>query len=140
MKEKEEEQKDEIDEFTGTAVRLMHLTRENKVEWRKEGTSLVTEFGGFRFRLEEVKRPLDHPLSLTSPLGSGLAGIGMFPSKDYRLVVLDEETEEELASPPMKAARDLASIVEKRFAAEERKAREMKFGDVNRRLDEALES
>ena len=139
---KEEEIKDEVDEFTGTAVRLMRLTRENKIEWQREGTSLATEFGGFRFRLEEVRRQSDQVGSVIggfSSIDRAYMSMGIALPKDYRLVVFDEESEEELVSPPMKAARDLAAIVEKRFAAEARKIKEMKFSDVNRRLDETLE-
>ena len=136
-----EDRQNEIDEFTGTAVRLMRLTRENKISWRKErenpGASdsaeydptLTTEINGLHFRLEDAYRRMRHitdKLEVTS-------GAQNWGEEAYRLVVFDEEAGEEIVSPPMQAASDLAAIVKRHISSR------IKPSDVNRRLDEVLE-
>lgn len=135
---KEEEHKDEIDEFTGTAVRLMRLTREGKISWRMEASkpgrfskyapTMEAEINGLHFRLEDVGRRADNPIEMHFPAEESPARL----KSSYRLVVIDEEANEEIVSPPMQAARDLAALVKSR-------ASKINLSDINRRLDEALE-
>ena len=130
---------DQREEFIGTVVRLMRLTRENKITWRRErprsdatdyAPTLVAEVSGLRFQLEDARRRVERADlfgNVDEVMADALRG-----RLSYRLVISEQEANKVLVSPPMQAASDLAAIVERHLTPE------VKLSDVNRRLDEVL--
>ena len=115
--------KEELD-FTSTIIRLMRLTHQGKLEWSTpvDGHGLAPTYTAklknLHFRLEHVGR---HPESVLDPFGLVLL---------YRLVISDVEKKEEIVSPPIQAANDLAAII--------RGYDEGKLEEINRLLDAEL--
>ena len=127
--------KDEAD-FVDTLVRLMRLTDEGKITWKEEpevpqtsalaplAPTLTTEVNGLRFRLEDARRRLN-------PLEKNYERLVSNLWLRYRLVILDEQREDEpVVSPPLQAATDLADSI---------RGGKGRLGDINRRLDEVLQ-
>ena len=128
-------------DFVGTVVRLMRLTREGKLEWHRAtspspGDGLVpaytAEIGNLRFSLEDVRnRSTAFAYTGTSDV-SGTVAVGVYSRKapNYRLIISDLEKREEIVSPPLQVADDLAAVV--------RGYDQDKLEEINRRLDAEL--
>ena len=117
----------EESDFVGTIVRLMRLTRQDKLEWHRTTPSspadglaptYTAEIKNMHFCLEDSRR---RPESV-------LDSFRVAPS--YRLIISDLEKDVEIVSPPLQAANDLAAIVGGYDLVQ--------LEEINRRLDAEL--